>query len=422
MDAEIEVSFRRESGRLISALVRAFGPGQIGLAEDVAQETFLRALRLWPVKGMPPNPAAWLHRVARNLALDRLRREGIYRPQELAERLPAPCETPSEPGFGDDELRMLFLCCHPSLAPEAAIALTLHTLGGLSTGEIARGLLATEDASAQRLVRAKRRLRETQATFDLPGLEDLATRRDRVLKVLYLMFNEGYMASTGTALVREGLCDEAIDLAIRLSETSVGKEPTVHALLALMLFHRSRLASRVDGEGGLLLLEDQDRSKWDVACIRLGLAHFNRSAGGARMTPYHCEAAIAACHALAPSFEATDWPAVLAAYDDLIIILPSPVATLNRAIAISMTAGPQAALDELGALKADRRMDRYMLLAATEARLLERLGRLSEALCAYQRALAMASNEAERRFLTGRMKQMKSPSDLTGGTEKEAVP
>jgi RNA polymerase sigma-70 factor (ECF subfamily) len=398
---ELEISFRRESARIVASLTRTFGPARLALAEDVAQETFLRALRVWSAKGVPPEPAAWLHRVARNLALDVLRREGLYHPQALAEHLVV-----TAPEFdnvlADDELRMLFLCSHPSLPVESQIALTLNTLGGLSAKEIAHGLLAKESAIAQRIVRAKRLLQESQATFEMPSANELPARKEAVLKVLYLLFNEGYKASHGPDLTRDDLCHEAILLTNRLANHPGPPDPAVHALLALMLLQASRLPTRTNEVGELCLLEDQDRGQWDLDLIQAGLRHLALAANGDRMTVYHCEAAIAAAHATAPSLTNTDWEAVVEAYGDLNRIAPSPVVGLNRAVALSMLRGPAVGLEEIQKIESDPRLAHYHLLWAAQGSMLERLGRYSEAECAYGKAMPLTQNEAERSLLNER--------------------
>ncbi|HWD40728.1 MAG TPA: sigma-70 family RNA polymerase sigma factor [Fimbriimonas sp.] len=396
----METSFRKESARLVSLLVRAFGPSRLSLAEDVVQETFLRAVQLWPKKGTPENPTAWLTRVARNLAIDHLRREGIYLSdgQEILEQIP---EAPADPSaMGDPELEMLFLCCHPSLPAEAQVALTLRELCGLSSREIAKALLVNEDALSQRLVRAKRALADVEWSA---SPEELAPRLDAVHNVLYLLFNEGYAAHTDPALTRSDLCDEAIILTDRLSRTRIGDVPATHALLALMLLHSSRLAARLSPEGALELLEEQDRSLWDQRRLAAGLQALDRSAQGQDLTRFHLEAGIAAEHALAPTFGQTNWRSVLSQFDDLARLHPSVVVLLNRAIAVSMVHGDERALAELEAIEASGRLDGYYLLPATKAKFLSSLGRHEDAREAYKRALDLAKNPAERAFLEGKL-------------------
>lgn len=296
----IDTTFRRESARLTAGLVRAFGPEHFALAEDVVQETFVRAMQEWSVRGEPPHLTAWLSRVARNLAIDHLRRE-----QRLVGSGPLEFAAfdPGDPALIDDELAMLLMCAHPSLSAESQIALTLKSVCGLGVVEIAKSLLTTEQAVYQRLARAKSQLRGT--AFELP--DDFQSRLGTVLRVLYLLFNEGYLAASGQSLTNSEVCDEAILLTFRLVATPKADLPEVHALLALMLLHSSRLPARTSSEGALCLLEDQDRILWDQSRISAGLQELVKASTGDRLSPYHCEAAIAACHALAPTFEETRW-------------------------------------------------------------------------------------------------------------------
>lgn len=395
-------SFRRESARLTASLVRSFGPSNLQLAEDVVQETFVRAMQEWSLKGVPPSPSAWLSRVARNLAVDRLRRERIYVGEKALEFASF---NPQEPTMMEDELAMLLMCAHPSLAAESQIALTLKTVCGLGVGEIAKGLLTTEAAVSQRLTRAKAALRGVE--FGLST--DLDARLETVTRVLYLLFNEGYLAASGDSLVNAHVCNEAILLTHRLVSTRQTNRPEVHALVALMLLHSSRLPSRVDSDGALCLLEDQDRTQWDHGRIAAGLNELLLGSRGNRLSPYHCEAAIAACHAAAPSFAETDWAAVLSHYDDLLQVNPNAIARLNRAVALSMVHGDEAALLELDRLSSESRLQRYYLLPATRARFLERLGRIDEANAEYNAAFALATNEAERRYLAQKIVRRVAP-------------
>jgi RNA polymerase sigma-70 factor (ECF subfamily) len=343
--------------------------------------------------------------VARNYAIDRLRREGIYAADDTLEAATVPAPPPGD-GLPDDELRMLLLCVHPALPVESQIALTLKTVCGLGVREIARGLLSSEDAVAQRIVRAKAALRDADATFDLPTDGEAEARLETVRRVLYLTFNEGYAAAEGEALTDPELCDEALLLAGRLAATPLGDRPATHALVALMLLHSSRLPARIGPEGDLRLLDEQDRCQWDRARIGAGLARLAHAATGTVLTRYHAEAAIAACHAVAPTFEATDWNTVLLHYDDLVRYAPSPVVRLNRAVAVAMVAGYPAGLAALEELEGDPKLARYMPYHATQARFLERLGRASEARSAYARALSLATNAAERRFLERRAREV----------------
>jgi RNA polymerase sigma-70 factor (ECF subfamily) len=421
--------FRRESGRLVAGLVRAFGADRLELAEDVVQEALLRALRTWPYRGVPDDPRAWLLAVARNAALDRLRREVRYRDRvEAALRreaepvLPGPLPMGSVgpddlDALSEDQLRLLFLCCHPSLPRDSQVALALKTVVGLGTREIAAGFLARESTVAQRLVRAKRLLRENRPDFELPPERELPARLDAVLEVIYLAFTAGYSARAGESLVRRDLCHEAIRLARELARVPVTDRPAVHALAALLCFQGSRLPAREPsaeeaGEGRrgeVVLLADQDRSLWDRSLIGLGFAHLARSTEGDEETAYHLQAAIAAHHAAAPSAEATDWPGIVALYDRLAARDRSPVVALNRAVAIARAEGAAAGLRELDGLERDDRqggeLDRYHLFHAARGRLLEELGRPEEAAAAYRRALECPASGPDRRFVESRLSE-----------------
>lgn len=399
--------FRHQAGQVVSTLTRIFGPERLELAEDVVQETLLKALRQWTYHGIPDNPAGWLMRVARNHALDVIRRERTLhgKQDQLAaalEHVPDPAETSCEvldSTLADDQLRMMFTCCHPSLARETQVALTLKTLGGFGVSEIARAFLTPEPTIAQRLVRAKRTLRERAVPFVVPGAAELPARLDAVLDVLYLLFNEGYSAYQGEDLVRHDLCAEAIRLTTLVAHHPAGDEPKVHALLALMLLQAARLPARTDAQGDPLLLDEQDRARWDQHMIGLGLRELAQSARGDELTAYHAQAAIAACHAVAPTYEATNWQRILAHYDELAALAPSPVVALNRAVALAMLEGPRAGLAALERIGTQPGMHSYYLFHATVADLHRRLGDLPRAAAAYARALDLAHTDPERRFL-----------------------
>jgi RNA polymerase sigma-70 factor (ECF subfamily) len=390
---------------VVATLTRIFGPQQLDLAEDVVQETLLKALRQWPYRGIPDNPSAWIMRVARNHALDILRRErALLGKQEQIAALAALTDptTPAEIldcELRDDMLRMMFICCHPAIGREARVALTLKTLGGFGVPELARAFLTQESTIAQRLVRAKRTIRTQRLPFAVPDTADLPARLGSVLEVLYLLFNEGYSAHAGENLVRHDLCAEAIRLTSLLADHPAGDQPAVHALLALMLLQAARLPGRTNAAGDLLLLEEQDRALWDRALIGRGLQELERSAHGDELTEYHLQAGIAACHAIAPSYAATDWPRILADYDELTALSTSPVAMLNRAVALAMVVGPRAGLDALCRIGELPGMASYHLFHATHAELLRRTGDAASALQSYQRALDHVSTEPERRFL-----------------------
>lgn len=394
----------------MATLTRLFGPQHLDLAEDVVQETLIKALRQWSYRGIPENPAGWIMTVARNQALDILRRERRFRDRQMAlvalseERNddPAAIVALSDDELRDDVLRMMFICCHPAIVREAQVALTLKTLGGFGVAEIARAFLASEATIAQRLVRAKRTIRAQHISYTVPDAADLPTRLDAVLDALYLLFNEGYSASQGDALVRHDLCAEAIRLTTILAAHPASDLPKVHALLALMLLHAARLPARTDAAGDFLLLETQDRALWDRTMIYAGMQSLVRSASGDAVSAYHLQASIAACHAVAPSYAATDWPRILSQYDALITIAPSPVVALNRAVAVAMVRGPETGLAALHVVRTMPGIASYALLHATAAEFSRRLGDTTAAITAYNAALACTLTEPERRFLLSR--------------------
>lgn len=372
--------------------------GSFDLAEEAVQDAFETALRTWPTRGIPTNPGAWIMTTARNRAIDRLRRDAVGSDKAVqAEGLRALEAMDDDVGeIPDERLRLIFTCCHPALPMEARVALTLRTVGGLSTAEIARAFLATEPTIAQRLVRAKRKIRDAGIPYRVPPRALLDERLGGVLAVVYLIFNEGYAATRGE-LLRAELCDEAIWLARVLDRLRPG-EPEVRGLLALMLLHHSRRDARTDGAGDLVLLEEQDRARWDHDMIDEGLAVLDAAMAGRRPGPYQLQAAIAACHARAPRPQDTDWPQIAGLYGALAAMTPGPVVELNRAVAVAMADGPAAGIARLEPL-ADP-LDGYHLFHATRADLLRRLDRYDEADAAYGRAIALATNDAERRFLS----------------------
>ncbi len=389
--------FREESGRAVATLIRILG--DFDLAEEVVQEAFIVALERWPRDGVPDNAGAWIVRTARNRAIDRLRRERLHgeKLRELERLMPGEPEEPPESSLPDDRLRLFFTCCHPALAAEARVALTLRTLGGLTTPEVARAFLAGEGAMQQRLVRAKRKIRTARIPYEVPPDHELPARLRSVLAALYLIFNEGYLTTSADTVVRRDLCDEAIRLA-RLLRMLMPDESEVRGLLALMLLHHSRRDARVNARGELVLLEDQDRSLWHGDEIEEGtaLVAASRISG-----PYALQAAIAAEH-VAPR---THWARVATLYGHLAELTPSPVVELNRAVAIGMAEGPEAGLAGIDALE-DRRLDGYHLFHAARADLLRRLGRLAEASDAYRRARDLTGNPVERAFLDGRLAEL----------------
>jgi RNA polymerase sigma-70 factor (ECF subfamily) len=405
--------FREESGRAVATLIRVFG--DFDLAEEAVQEAFVVALERWPRDGVPGNPGAWITTTARNRALDRLRRSRTYaeKQEQLARNAaddearrgvePGVDEDDDVNGIPDDRLRLIFTCCHPALAPDARIALTLRTLGGLTTPEIARAFLVPEPTLAQRLVRAKRKIKAAGIPYRVPPDHLLPERLDGVLRVLYLVFNEGYAASSGDELVRRDLCREAIRLA-RVLVSLMPDEPEVLGLLALMLLHDARRDARLDGRGELVLLADQDRSRWDRARIAEGEHLAEKALRLGRTGPYQLQAAIAAVHDAAPSADATDWREIASLYGVLGALEPSPVVELNRAVAVAMVDGPAVGLGLIEPLGAE--LDGYAYFHAARADFLRRLGRRAEAEVAYRAALALVANEPESTFLRGRIAEM----------------
>ena len=397
-----------ESAKIIARLARMLN--QVGLAEEFAHDALVSALEQWPITGVPDNPGAWLVTTAKNRALDELRRRKVLERthESIAHEAPLIGSAGEDPAtaadddIGNDLLRLMFIACHPVLSTEARTALTLRMLGGLSTAEIARAFLAPEATIAQRIVRAKRTLAEARVPFEAPRAEERAARVSSVLEVIYLVFNEGYAATSGEDWMRPALCEEALRLGRILAEL-LPAEAEVHGLVALMEIQASRTAARVDDEGEPILLLAQNRSRWNQLMIHRGLAALERaqSLGGA-LGPYAVQAAIAACHARAPTAADTDWARIVALYDALAQIAPSPVVELNRAVAVSMAFGPGAALELVDGLCAEPRLKSYPLLPSVRGDLLEKLGRFDEARTEFARAAGLTQNARERKLLLGR--------------------
>lgn len=402
--------FRERSRQMVAWLTRVFGPADLALAEEVVQDALLKALQQWPFTGVPRNPAGWLFEVARNGALDALRRRARFasRTDAVAAELTRSAsalmgdECAADDLLRDDELRMIFLCCHPALSRDAQVALSLKTVGGFSVDEIARAFLVSETTIAQRLVRAKRQLKKADVRFELPSGSELARRLDAVLEVIYLLFNEGYSARQGDALIREDVCREALRLARIVAEGEATSTPAAHAVAALLAFQSARLPARVDALGEMVLLDAQDRSLWDPRLIGLGFRHLAESADGTAMTTYHVQAAIAAAHAAAPSAEETQWAVILGLYDDLLRINPSPVVQLNRVVAVWKVRGVDAALSELATLEHEQALAEYYLLPVLKAQLCAARGDRHGAATAYEDALRRPCTEPERRLIRRR--------------------
>jgi RNA polymerase sigma factor (sigma-70 family) len=403
----VEHFFRHETGRLHGALLRLVGMHNMQLAEDVAQEAMLRAMRTWSMGGIPANPSAWITQVAMNLARDALRHQRMASGKETAivthhEQMhgtPAVAWEAAQE-IRDDALRLMFVCCHPGVAPDAQVVLALKVLCGFTTPEIARAFLSSEAAIEKQITRTKQRILEAGLGFELPEGADLTVRLDGVLGALYLLFNEGYKASSGDRLLREELSHEAIRLMGVLVTHPVGNTPRAHALLALMLLTAARFPARVDDDGSLLRLDHQDRTKWDQALIARGLRHLGEAAQGEALGEYHLQAGIAAIHATAPDFASTDWTLILRHYDQLNRIKPSPVVALNRAVAVAQVHGPQAGLEAVAAIPQRDRLESNYLLHAVTGELHWRMKNHAAAAESFRRALELAQVGPEQLYLT----------------------
>jgi RNA polymerase sigma-70 factor, ECF subfamily len=415
--AAVDAAFREEWGRVVATLIRVTGDWD--LAEECAQDAFAMALQRWPADGVPRRPGAWLTTTARNRAIDVLRRRavGAAKLREVAALSPPESGGPAGPdgsagpasesetdhsGVPDDRLRLMFTCCHPALSLEARVALTLRTLAGLTTAEIARAFLASEATMAKRLVRAKQKIAQAGIPYRVPPAHLLPERLPGVLGVVYLLFNEGYSATAGADLIRQGLSAEAIRLG-RVLARLMPAEPEASGLLALMLMHDARRAARLDADGEIVTLEEQDRSLWDADSISSGVAVLEDALRSGRPGPYQVQAAIAACHVTAARAADTDWAEIALLYGQLARFLPTPVVELNRAVAVGMADGPAAGLALVEALEAAGKLAGYHLLPATKADMYRRLGRFAEAAACYREALELTSTDAERRYLSRRL-------------------
>ncbi len=393
----VEHFFRHESARLHGVLTRLLGPQNLSLVEDVAQEALLRALRTWAIGGFPDNPSAWITRVAINIARNATRHQRLSHTKEPAVITHLEQLISETSVNGDDELqirhdglRLMFVCCHPLLAADAQVVLALKVLCGFSTAEIAHAFLTTEAAIEKQLTRTKQRIRNANPGFDIPEGEELSSRLDGVLAALYLLFNEGYKASIGERVLREELCQQAIRLTALLVAHPVGQTPRSHALLAFMFLTSARFPARLDEHGGLLRMDDQDRSKWDRSLIQLGLVHLAKSAEGDDLTEYHLQAGIAACHCMAADYESTDWKLILRHYDELNRIKPSPIVALNRAVAVAYVEGPQAALNSISNMQHRERLESHYLIHAVVGELQWRIKDHRAAAESFRHALQLA--------------------------------
>jgi len=397
---------------MVATLTRIFGVENLNLAEDVVQEALARALQTWPFYGVPKNPSAWIMRASRNLALDVVRRRKVFQNKQaeiirLMDRDGVGRDEAifSEDEIADDRLRLMFVCCHPAIPADAQVALALKTLCGFGVTEISRAFLTTDAAIAKRLTRAKQKIRQARIPFEIPGAKELGQRLYGVLQSLYLLFNEGYKASSGENLVREELCNEAIRLTGLLAQHPIGNQPKTHALLALMLLNAARIPTRVDSEGNLLRLKEQDRTRWDQATIARGMFHLSQSAAGDELSEYHLQAGIAACHCAAKDYESTDWQQILSLYDRLIEFDQSPVVALNRAVAIANIHGPRAGLQTVEGIRGLDKLSSYYLLYAVLGEFEMRTGKLQSAAEQFRRSFELAETKSERAFLLKRLQR-----------------
>jgi RNA polymerase sigma factor (sigma-70 family) len=404
--------FRREAGKIISVLTGFFGIERLHLAEEIAQEALVRALQTWPWYGIPDNPAAWITQTAKNLALDLLRREKLFRDKqsEIAasvEQWSTDSVTEESPLFENEiregPLRLMFACCHPLIPQESQSALALKTLCGFSAAEIARAFLTTEAAITKRLTRARQKIRELHIPFEIPSGWELSLRLDGVLQTLYLLFNEGYKASSGESLVREELCSEAIRLATLLAKHPVGNQPRTHALVALMFLNGARLPARVDAEGNILRLREQNRSLWNRAMINRGMLHLSQSAAGDEISEYHLQAGISACHCTAVDYSSTNWPQILSLYDRLVLIDDSPIVALNRAVALASVDGPEAGIRAIESIRNRQPLASYYLLYVVLAEFESQLDEFQGAANHLRQALQLTRVRSEQVALSKRL-------------------
>jgi RNA polymerase sigma factor (sigma-70 family) len=405
--------FRHESGKLVSVLTGIFGIDRLHFAEDVVQEALVRALQTWPYYGIPKNPAAWITQTAKNLALDLIRREKLFRDKQpeisaFVEQWSSDGAAGDLPLFDteikDGRLRLMFACCHPLIPQESQTALALKTLCGFDAAEIAKAFLTTEAAIAKRLTRARQRIREQRIPFEIPTGEELSSRLDGVLQTLYLLFNEGYKASSGENLIKEELCSEAIRLATLLAEHPAANQSRTHALVALMLLNAARLPARVDPEGNILRLMEQDRSNWNRTMVERGILHLGQAASGDDLTEYHLQAGIAACHCTADDYQSTDWPRILSLYDRWMEKNDSPVVALNRAVALANVDGPRVGLEAIQAIQNRGQLASYYLFYAVLGEFEAQLDNFQASAEHFRKALRLTELKSEQSFLSKRLR------------------
>jgi RNA polymerase sigma-70 factor (ECF subfamily) len=408
----VEHLFRHEGAKMVATLTRIFGIEHLNLAEDVVQEALARALQTWPFYGVPKNPSAWIMRASRNLALDVVRRRKVFQNKQaeiirLMDRDGAALDEAifSEDEISDDRLRLMFVCCHSAISAEAQVTLALKTLCGFSVAEIGHAFLTTEAAIAKRLTRAKQKIHQARIPFEIPTGRELEQRLDGVLQSLYLLFNEGYKASSGEHLVRAELCEEAIRLTELLVAHPAGDQPKAHALLALMLLNAARNPTRLDTEGNLLRLQEQDRTRWDKSMIARGMFHFAQSATGDELSEYHLQAGIAACHCAAKDYKSTNWQQILLLYDRLIEFDQSPVVALNRAVAIANIDGPEVGLEAVRHVRDLSKLSSYYLLYAVMGEFEMQSGNLQTAAEQFRKSFELAETKSERAFLLKRLQR-----------------
>ena len=398
--------FRTEYGKAVSHLTSKFGASNLELAEDSVQEALIKAMQTWPYSQIPENPTGWIFRVARNKMIDQLRRNQKTNNQEVPERAEEMSDDLSLESINDDMVRMMFACCHPSLSQEYQIILTLKILGGLSIREISSSLLKKEETVAKAYTRAKKKFKKDEIKLILPPAHEIEKRLDMVLKIIYLLFNEGYKSAEGENLIRQELCEDAIRLNRVLLESEICNTPAANALIALMHFHSSRFASRTDEAGNVITLEDQDRSKWDQELIQQGLVYLNYASEEGAINEYLIQAAISATHCRAETFEDTDWDNILSLYDLQLQVTPSPIVELNRVVALEKVHGSLLGVKEIERLEATEFFDEYYLFYAIKSEMLRKLGNLDEAKHALEKAISLTKNEKERQHLSKKLQQL----------------